>query len=140
MNNSNRNLKLAITLQFIAFLIVVLCDSCSAQTTTTVFTKTYSVEKLSQLNNHLTGTVEVIETKSQRVIVECTVTVTHPKSEVVSNFIASNSLLTPKVITDVATRTMSIATPELKPMIVDKKDVEVKTSYRIFAPAGLNIL
>lgn len=108
--------------------------------TTTTFGKTYNIENADKLSHSLNGKVEIKETKSNRVYVECTVTVKHAKSNSIVSFIQSNELLSTKVSYDVATRTVKLDTPELKPMIVDKSDVEVSTSYIVHVPAHIKIL
>jgi hypothetical protein len=110
-----------------------------AQSTTT-FGKTYNIENADNLSHSLNGNVEIKETKSNRVYVECTVTVKHAKSNSIVSHIVSNNLLSTDVSYDNSTRTVKLDTPELKPMIVDKSDVEVSTSYIVHVPAHIKIL
>lgn len=139
--NTNQVIRFHIRL-FIVFFIAMLMLTATgvvAQTSKTI-AKTCNIGDAAQLQVNLKGKVEVIETNASRIIIECTFSVKHSKSDAIVYHIYTNQLLETVVSVDNSSRVVKIDTPELKPMIVDNKDVDVSTSYKIYVPKSITIL
>jgi hypothetical protein len=125
----------ATTMYILLILFVMIAPhACSAQSTT-ITSKTYDLNGLSQLDTKGLNNVTYIETNSQRVLVQRKYTVTHPKSNRIIGLVANVDSYKELALSNTITDTFTLRNVESKKsLIVDNTDVDIKVEYTVYVP------